>query len=107
MRWLVGIAAILFTVTAARAADVSRPTDAELPQRLHLPQGFEIRVFASGLSGARFMTLGPDGMIYVSMPSAGSVGRLRMAGDGTVARVERVIQGLDRPHGLTFHDGKL
>src|SRR3954447_7150938 len=100
MRWVVAIAAVLFTVTVARAAGISRLTDAELAQRVRLPAGFEIGLFARGLSGPRFMTVGPDGMIYVSMPSAGSVARLRPGADGTVVRPERVIERLERAHGL-------
>src|SRR5436190_5769771 len=107
MRWLVGIAAVLFAVTVARAADISRLMDAELAPRIRMPAGFEMHIFARGLSGARFMTVGPDGMIYVSMPGIGAVVRLRDDPDGKAARVERVIEKLDRAHGLAFHDGKL
>ncbi|HEY1270261.1 MAG TPA: sorbosone dehydrogenase family protein [Candidatus Binatia bacterium] len=97
--------AALFFLAAGRlfAADI---TDAELARRLRLPEGFEIHVFARGLSGARFMTVGPDGMIYVSLPGSGTVVRLRADG-GSTARAERVIDGLDRAHGLAFRDGKL
>ncbi len=99
------IIAALFFVAAGRvfAADI---TDAELARRLRLPAGFEIHVFARGLSGARFMTVGPDGMIYVSLPGSGTVVRLRSDSGGT-AGAERVITGLDRAHGLAFRDGKL
>ena len=100
------IIASLFFLAAGRllAADV---TDTDLARRLRLPAGFEIRIFARGLSGPRFMTVGPDGMIYVSMPGAGSVARLRDPGYGQPARIERVIQGLDRAHGLAFYEGNL
>src|SRR5689334_18377803 len=100
------ILALIFFLNAAAAfpADL---TDSDLSQRLRLPSGFAINIFARGLNAPRFMTVGPDGMIYVSMPSAGSIARLRESGDGQPARAERVIQGLDRAHGLAFFDGKL
>ncbi|HEX9446108.1 MAG TPA: sorbosone dehydrogenase family protein [Candidatus Binatia bacterium] len=108
MRWLISAALLIFGLAPASAAEISHLTDAELAQRVRLPAGFEIRVFARGLIGPRFMTVGPDGMIYISMPGMGWVGRLRDDdGDGKVERVDRVIQELDRPHGLAFHDGKL
>jgi glucose/arabinose dehydrogenase len=107
MSWLFASVFILLSSATALAADISRLTDAELAQRVRLPAGFEISIFARGLSGPRFMTVGPDGMIYVSMPSAGSIARLQEGGDGKPARAERVMQGLDRAHGLAFYDGKL
>ena len=101
------ILAALFTFAAGNifAADTAQLTDADLARRMRMPTGFEMRIFARGLSGARFMTVGPDGMIYVSLMGAGAIARLRP--DGNAARAERVVEGLDRPHGLAFHDGKL
>jgi len=32
---------------------------------LHLPPGFTAEVYASGLSAPRFLTFGPDGVLYV------------------------------------------
>jgi glucose/arabinose dehydrogenase len=108
MRLLISIALLLLTFAPLPAAEISHLTDAELAQRIRLPAGFEIRVFARGLMTPRFMTVGPDNLIYVSMPSMGWVGRLRDDdGDGKVERIDRVIQDLDRPHGLAFHEGKL
>ncbi|HEY2990105.1 MAG TPA: sorbosone dehydrogenase family protein [Candidatus Binatia bacterium] len=108
MRLLISFALLLLTFAPLPAAEISHLTDAELAQRIRLPAGFEIRIFARGLMAPRFMTVGPDNLIYVSMPSMGWVGRLRDDdGDGKVERIDRVIQDLDRPHGLAFHDGKL
>jgi glucose/arabinose dehydrogenase len=98
---------LLLNAAAAFPAPAADLTDADLARRLRLPAGFEIRIFASGLSAPRFMTLGPDGTMYVSLPSEGAVARLRASGDGQPARAERVIQGLDRAHGLAFYEGKL
>src|SRR5574342_846402 len=100
MRRLASTVLLLLNSALVSAADISGLTDAELGRRIGLPAGFEIRVFARDLSGPRFMTVGPDGLIYVSMARAGWVGRLRDDdGDGKAERVERVIDNLDRPHG--------
>jgi glucose/arabinose dehydrogenase len=108
MRLLASFVLLLLNFLPASAAEISHMTDAELAQRVKLPPGFEIKIFARGLMAPRFMTVGPDNLIYVSMPSMGWVGRLRDDdGDGKVERIDRVIQELDRPHGLAFHDGKL
>src|ERR1051326_9132625 len=87
------ILAALFTAAAGNifAADTAQLTDADLARRMHMPPGFEMRIFARGLSGARFMTVGPDGMIYVSLMGAGAIARLRP--DGNTARPERGVEG--------------
>ena len=108
MRSLLSFIFLLLAPSFAPAADISHMTDAELAQRIRLPAGFEIRVYARGLSGPRFMTLGPDSQIYVSMPSMGWIGMLRDDdGDGKVERIDRIAENLDRVHGLAFWQGKL
>ena len=108
MQLLVSVFFLLLVSSFASAADVSHMTDAELAQRIKLPAAFEIHIFARGLFGPRFMTVGPDRQIYVSMPNKGWIGRLRDDdGDGKVERVDRVAENLDRVHGLAFWQGKL
>ncbi len=84
------------------------PADAA-SARITLPAGFQIRIFASGLSGGpRFMAFGPDDQLYVSIPGAGEVVRLPdRNNDGLADGVEVVASGLNYPHGLEFHDGWL
>lgn len=75
--------------------------------KLWAPNGFTVREFAR-VAGVRAMALGPDGAIYVTRPNAGEVVRLMDAnGDGSADSQTTVVEGLDRPHGLTFHDGWL
>ncbi len=70
---------------------------------LVLPRGFRITVFAEGLDGVRFLTVGPDGNIYASQPRAGRVVRLEDGdGDGRADTTVTVIDGLQNPHGLAF-----
>jgi glucose/arabinose dehydrogenase len=70
-----------------------------------VPAGFEIKVFARGLIGPLFVS-GPDGMIYVTMPSMGWVTCATTTATARWAGRPR-DQDLDRPHGVAFHDGKL
>jgi glucose/arabinose dehydrogenase len=73
-----------------------------------VPRGFTVEVYAEGLPGARWLALGPDGLPYVSQPSAGRVIRLPDDdGDGRADSVVDVVTGLDRPHGLAFRGDTL
>lgn len=71
-------------------------------QSLSVPPGFRIDVFADGLSGVRTLRLGPDGMLYAVQSRAGRIARLDPTGGG---RAELVVEDLNRPYGLAFHDG--
>ncbi|MFO7172125.1 MAG: sorbosone dehydrogenase family protein [Bacillota bacterium] len=78
------------------------------PRRLYLPAGFRIQVFAAGLGQARFMAVGPEGDLYLSIPREGRVVALPdRDGDGVADQVVTVAEGLDRPHGLAWHQGDL
>jgi glucose/arabinose dehydrogenase len=72
---------------------------------INLPSGFTISTFASGLGGARFMTLDSSGTLLVSVPSRGRVIALPANGARGTADAITVVEGLDRPHGLAWKDG--
>ena len=62
----------LLTSSLSLAADSPLITDVDLAERIRLPAGFEMKIFARGLFGPRFMSIGPDGQLYVSMPRMGT-----------------------------------
>lgn len=71
-----------------------------------VPDGFSIAVYAEDLGGPRLMET-RNGALYVSVPSRGEVVALPDTdGDGTPEPVT-AASGLDRPHGIAFHDGHL
>ncbi len=74
-----------------------------------LPAGFQIRIFADHLGGKpRFMSMGPDGYLYISLMSAGQVVRLPDRNhDGLSDGVEIVANGISLPHGIEFYNGYL
>ncbi|MDO9085043.1 MAG: PQQ-dependent sugar dehydrogenase [Anaerolineaceae bacterium] len=84
------------------------PPDAA-SQRITLPDGFRIRIFANNLTGRpRFMAIGPDGHLYVSLMSGGQVVRLPDHNqDGLADAVEIIASGISSPHGLEFYNGYL
>ncbi|HEX5167451.1 MAG TPA: PQQ-dependent sugar dehydrogenase [Thermomicrobiales bacterium] len=76
-------------------------------QTLTVPAGYSISIYAEDLGAARFMALDEDGTVYVA-DRRGRVIRLPDNDDDGVADdVETVLDGLDTPHGITFHDGAL
>lgn len=84
------------------------PPDAA-SQRITLPEGFHIRIYADNLAGKpRFMAIGPDGHLYISLMSAGQVVRLPDRNkDGLSDGVEIIASGISLPHGLEFYNGYL
>ncbi|MBV9064034.1 MAG: sorbosone dehydrogenase family protein [Alphaproteobacteria bacterium] len=76
-----------------------------LPQ---IPKGFRISMFATGLPDPRWMTLAPNGDVFLAEPAAGKVALLRDTnGDGKADKISTFATGFDHPHGLAFRDGAL
>ena len=84
------------------------PAD-EAAERLNVPGGFVIRIFADNLRGTpRFMAAGPDGELYVSLYGSGEIARLPDRNDdGLADGIEIIAGGLNRPHGIEWHAGWL
>lgn len=82
--------------------------DDSLLSRLSVPLGFTVNVFARDLGGVRVLVAARDGTVYASVPSAGTVIRLRDAdGDGISEPPEPVIEGYSGVHGLALDNGSL
>jgi glucose/arabinose dehydrogenase len=85
----------------------------DLPWPVQLPPGFAIDLYARDLGEVRSLVFGPNGTPYVtimrrSRPGQGQVLALPDANaDGKADRPVVVAEGLDRPHGLLFHNGEL
>ncbi len=74
---------------------------------LQAPAGLEVSLFATGLPMARFMALGPRGLLFVGS-SGGAVSVVLPDATGRHAsRVVTLLRGLDVPHGVAYHDGLL
>ncbi|MCY7344726.1 MAG: sorbosone dehydrogenase family protein [Pyrinomonadaceae bacterium] len=82
---------------------VAQPKDA----RLSLPKGFKISVFAEGgFTYPRWMTLAPNGDVFVADSRANSVVVLRDKNkDGTITADERFTfaENLSQPFGMAFN----
>jgi glucose/arabinose dehydrogenase len=75
--------------------------------RLTLPSGFHIAIFA-GAPHARQMAFSPGGVLLVTDMSDGTVLAFPDAKHtGHADRMVPVLSGLNAPHGISFHKGKL
>ena len=70
-------------------------------ERIQLPPGFRIEVFAS-VPNARSLALGDKGTLFVGNRSGGAVHAVAPGG-----KVFKVADGLSMPNGVAFHSGAL
>ena len=83
------------------------PAPAELRERIKLPPGFSIAVYASDLPGVRVLRFTEAGDLLASLPEAGSIVLLERDrnGDGRPDGRRELVGGLERPHGIdVFED---
>jgi glucose/arabinose dehydrogenase len=78
---------------------VRPPVDA----KLKVPPGFEIKPFATGLTGPRLLRAAPNGDIFVAETGAGRVRVLRPGENGAAGQNEVFASGLRGPFGIAFY----
>ncbi len=93
----------------AKSQSTSYPGLIAPQKHITLPPGFNIAVFAQGISQPRMMTLSSDGILYVAERGAGRIIRLPdKDGDGNADAIQVVSDGLNSPTSLAFYqDGSL
>ena len=97
------LALLLFVVSFAHAEKT--PFDLN---KLKLPEGFHIAVFASDIDGARMLTFTPGGVLLVSESGEGKV--VALPDPNTPARPaewSKCSPASIEPHGIAFYEGKL
>ncbi len=95
------LAFALFAALAQGAAAQRLPVD-----KIKLPPGFTISVFARDLADARSMAWGDRGTLFVGTRRAGKVYAVRHQ-DGKATQVFTVASGMNMPNGVAFRDGAL
>jgi len=99
------IAAVILLVACIAAP--AGASDLQL-DKIKLPPGFEIKVYARDVQNARSMTLGPKGTLFVGSRGAGNVYAIVDRDQDQVAdRVIRIAHGLRMPNGVALRDGAL
>lgn len=81
----------------------------DLPlEKIKLPAGFSITVYASGIPNARSMALGPEGTLIVGNRSEDKVWAVSDTdNDGRTDKVEVLVSGLTSPNGVAFNGDDL
>src|SRR5436190_19443805 len=76
--------------------------------RIRLPPGFQIEVYAENVENAREMALSPGGVLFVSTRRAGNVYALVDSKRANKAdRIVTIAKGLENPNGVAVRDGAL
>lgn len=74
-------------------------------EKIKLPPGFKAEIWATGIPGARAMTMADNGKIYVGTRGIGRVYEITDDGSKRTSRV--VVDKLVQPAGVEFRDGSL
>ena len=95
---------------AAKLAPVAPPpipTAADkLPiDKIKLPAGFKVEVYASGIKDARTLRVGDNGTVFVANWEANKIWAVTNKGGKREAKV--LYEGLDWPNGIALHKGTL
>src|SRR5262249_37126916 len=77
-------------------------------EKIKLPPGFTINVYAAGVRNARQMALGSNGTLFVGSMNAGNVYAIvDRDKDDRADEVIKIAGGLKMPSGVTFRNGSL
>lgn len=96
------LALLFFSTTSCQGQSPAGLAD------IKLRPGFSISYYAENVPGARSLTLGEEGTVFVGSMHAGNVYVLPDEnGDGRADQVIVIASQMNRPNGVTFRDGSL
>jgi glucose/arabinose dehydrogenase len=87
---------------------VTSKSESEITQKIKLPKGFKIDIFAKDVINARSLARGDKGTIFVGTRSEGKVYALIDNNkDNKAEKVITIAKNLNMPNGVAFKDGSL
>ena len=96
--------ALILAATLAAGAAAAAPAI----ERIKLPPGFKIAIYAENIERARSLALGNNGTVFVGTWPAGSVYALVDSNHaGKADEVIPIAKGLNSPNGVAFRNGAL
>ena len=94
------------TTLAPHVAPMTVTAPENIPvNRLQVPAGFQVELWAHGNPGARMMTRGDKGTVFVPNRLLDKV--YAVVDKGGTRETKVIASGMDRPNGLAFHKGSL
>jgi glucose/arabinose dehydrogenase len=94
--------------STAQAVEKDKPDPKSNLDKIILPAGFEISLYAENIDNARSMDLSPSGTLFVGTRKKGSVYALRDTNsDYTIDQKFTLAKGLNMPNGVAYKDGDL
>jgi len=97
------LTAVVVAGLSAACLDATQQLD-----RIELPQGFSIEIYAKGVQNERQMVLAPGGTLFVGSRKAGKVYAVTDTDmDGVADNVYTIARDLELPSGVAFRDGSL
>lgn len=92
-----------------RGIDAEPPTASEVASQLQVPEGYEIRLWATGLPSARILLPLATGDVLLTQPRGGLLTLLEADrdNDGQSDGQQVLLSDLDRPNGVDWHEGWL
>ena len=111
-RWWLYLTKILLAVMLLLPNETARyaiAQSADIPlERIKLPAGFKISVFATDIPNARSMVMSPDGIVFVGTRKGGKVYAVQdNNGDFRADEVVTIAENLNMPNGVAFKNGSL
>jgi len=105
--WKQGQPSNMADSTLAPIAQPPAPTPpGEIPvDKIKVPAGFKVSLWAHSINNARMMTWGSKGTLFVSSRTAGNV--YAVLDRGNTREVKVIAKGLNLPNGVAFRDGTL
>jgi glucose/arabinose dehydrogenase len=98
------------SMTDSTLAPIAQPPAPKAPgeipvDKIKVPAGFKVSLWAHGINNARVMTWGSKGTLFVSSRTAGNV--YAVLDNGSTRDVKVIAKGLNLPNGVAFKDGTL
>ena len=101
-------AGLAFLIAASATVCSAKPRSTRPIDRIELPDGFRIDLYAENLPNARSMALGPGGTLFVGTRNEGNVyAVVDRDGDLKAEKTYTIASGLNMPNGVAFRDGSL
>jgi glucose/arabinose dehydrogenase len=98
-----GLPAPFATKSAGNPPEVVKAPAGFLPK---VPDGFRVNVFATGFKEPRYLTVAPNGDVFLADSGAGKIYILRdPQNTGGSQQREEFASGMNRPFGIVFREG--